>query len=944
MNYIEWNDIIAKYIFNPEKSGCHIFLYLSKKDIIRLAKPFLSGLNDFEVWNDFISALKKGVSNSAREFSIIQNTITSFNFWKTSGHSLDFPTYLTYLVFFVTPLIEGDTNYRANNYYDKLNEFLELNNFNYTLHHVNTSNFKKIEPLWSDLEFWSCYEKSGESGVFELINYSEHFRYVGKPFSQCLLSPKTIKALTLVFHDFSILPFQNYSDDFFEKFLILHQQRLYLSLNILSILKDKQSELRRTILSIVQSEYKKWDGEIEQIEGVDNQKIKIKNDIRLPLYLQFRVNSNEEVEFSYRLYSKKEYPEDLKFDGFENLYERNGWSKTLKLPYKEEFKLIDDYNKWVAVFLAKDIRFFINAAYYQLSNSYWIETQEMNSNQTYCLLSQKKYFEDINTWASTFENGSLELLDYDGIPDNYFFARITNPDKSSDKFDILSVNTHKKLQFENGLKIGFSTFFNKLLPFVKIENSQQSDETIVYQDDINNFEILEKVPHRNNLWYLSEKISPNAYFTIKIFNEDIYLKAKLVSDLFQSSKINEDYLPKRNKFGIIDESLSTYFKGSNVLNFNTEINHLGNYSYEFRPVGNFHVSNQRINNFKNDSSKSAIKYDPDKPGNILLSYLTTKKVTSTEDFYQVFESLHSLLDKSQDNGFNFTRIKRISLNLYDYLGFIDYDYESKKIVVNPPQLVYIPTEKGRKLLLIGGRDENLINQIINQVKKRNLQLEIIDQDSSNRNYLLPDIVRIIVTNNNDEEKLSDFSKKIGIKFMSNEIIQGSLLNFSASIIDYYDFLLHNCETDYNDYNWVKKTFCNDSFRFIKTENTLHHDYELAEYKFNEYEYIYKLWIKGVPYKIDKNWGRYLILDKFGINAILYDSENQLLGVPLNLPLPRIISEAFMLLSGLAPTIHKITFNGKCTDFNIYKNIPSVFTKNFFRLKLNQIVQPFTFKL
>ena len=59
-----------------------------------------------------------------------------------------------------------------------------------------------------------------------------------------------------------------------------------------------------------------------------------------PLFLQFKVNTNDEViSFSYRMFSSNDYPEDLKFGEYENLYEINGWSKTLQLEYKEGLEL-----------------------------------------------------------------------------------------------------------------------------------------------------------------------------------------------------------------------------------------------------------------------------------------------------------------------------------------------------------------------------------------------------------------------------------------------------------------------------------------------------------------------------------------------------------------------------------------------------------------------------
>src|SRR5690606_25626940 len=94
------------------------------------------------------------------------------------------------------------------------------------------------------------------------------------------------------------------------------------------------------------------------------------------------------------------------------------------------------------------------------------------------------------------------------------------------------------------------------------------------------------------------------------------------------------------------------------------------------------------------------------------------------------------------NNFNYSKVKKASLNFFDYLGYLDYEYETKSIVVNPPQLIFIPSSKGRKVLLIGGRDETLVNAIIATAPKHNLQVEITKQFQSNEDYLLPDAITI----------------------------------------------------------------------------------------------------------------------------------------------------------------------------------------------------------
>src|ERR1700755_1229712 len=100
---------------------------------------------------------------------------------------------------------------------------------------------------------------------------------------------------------------------------------------------------------------------------------------------------------------------------------------------------------------------------------------------------------------------------------------------------------------------------------------------------------------------------------------------------------------------------------------------------------------------------------------MLCSFLALKNVLTTEEFFRAFEFYYSkeFSERRAAASFNLTRTKKAALNFYDYTGILDYDYETKKIVVNTTQLIFIPASQGRKVLLIGARDLSLVEAIIN---------------------------------------------------------------------------------------------------------------------------------------------------------------------------------------------------------------------------------------
>ena len=61
MKYLEWNNIISEHFFNPANAGKDIHLYLTKNDIINLARQYFNEETEDEIWEDFVGKIKIGV-------------------------------------------------------------------------------------------------------------------------------------------------------------------------------------------------------------------------------------------------------------------------------------------------------------------------------------------------------------------------------------------------------------------------------------------------------------------------------------------------------------------------------------------------------------------------------------------------------------------------------------------------------------------------------------------------------------------------------------------------------------------------------------------------------------------------------------------------------------------------------------------------------------------
>lgn len=940
MKYLEWNNITSSYFFNPSNVGKEIHLYLTKNDVIALGKPSFKEETDDEIWLDFITSIKRGLPGSSgniiakAKFAHSKNSLVGLKKADGTFATIDdvpvlYPPYISYLTFFVLPLIENvdNSNLRANNYYGRLNTFLQSHQINETIGTADFSN-NQINCLWEDLVNWANIKNNGDLGLFNVVPFSNaNWVYVGKVFSQCVLPPKFLNRLPELFESIGLVPDTVYDDKFLQE-KIKNSRTDLIPKSTLDFLK-KDDELSNSIIQTIQRQYKKWSGEThEEIEEGTTTRKK-RNYTVAPLFLQFKVNTNDEViAFSYRMYSSNDYPEDLKFGEYKNLYEINGWSKTLPLDFKEGLELKDNFNKWIAKFPNRDVRLFVSAGTFQLSNDFWIETSFLSKTERMYLLCKNDNQELIKDWGKTFGNGNFKQEDFDGLPENYSLFWLRNPTQGLSDISILTLYSEKRIELVGGLKINFRTYLNKFLPEVEIVNSDGNDNAYLQYKDSDEKIPLSKKTSLNNRWLLPEKTAINTDFYIKVEDENFSrnsLAYNIVSSDNTAIKVDGSKLPKRDSFGRnVATDTDQFCLGSNIVNPNkSSQRYFSTYGLLFTSTIQDNQTNITTVTFNNHN------------GNNLCNFLSLKSELTTEDFFKAFEFFYSkeFPEHQANTNYNITKLKRASLNFQDYIGILDYDYETKKIVLNPPQFIFIPTEKGRKVLLIGARDTALIENIISTAPKHKLQVEITKQFSSNERLLLPDIftIRAFQQANDSygENSIKAFANELNIKFTTDYFPQVALQDFSATIVDYENTLQ---ETNENDYDWARYIFNPETFDFDKNETpTFDKSFSLVRYKLNEYTYDYKLWKDNKCYKVDMNWGRFIALKHFQKEVILFDNTKNKVAIPISTPLPRLLSEAIMLLSGKAPDFKEIDDK----KYRVYENVVGIFTQNIFRLKLGQ---------
>lgn len=940
MKYLEWNNLIGSCIFNENSAGKEVYLFLTKHDIIKAGKSISNFDNDNEesIWNDFVQALRVGIPGSPRQCDLLEKINATYN--KRTSLRIDevevlYPPYIGYLILTTLPILESTDSekfdtLRANNYYARINNFLKKHRL-FELQNQNHN--KNWNHIWDHLSQWSIHNKKTDLGIFRVRNFSA-WKYVGIPMSQCLIDPKTFKKLPSLFLKEGLIPNSLINDKAWSSFLERTWEKDLQQRRVLELFQKENNEMMRVVLEIVKQAYNNWKGEteIQDEELTIPQPVKRirKEGTRSRLFLSFKLDKNSgEFKWGYRMFSRNDYPEDLSFNGQSCFEARENWSNQLVFNFIEKTTLKDCSNKWEAVLPEKDLRYFIGGAHLNLSADYWIETDEINPISPMRILCKNTLKSLIEKWGKHFSHPGrfkeFSSEDYDGIPENWSLFEFQYPRESPNGEKIAFDTGSKRVFLINGIKLGSRTYLKNCLPEVVVENGDGSEQVILELNQGINKIILEKKSTEVIRWRLPQTLNEGDEFIISIEGTEKTYPFKIASESINLLKIENQASPRRNQFGLVtDNDNECFVQGSLVhgLNYKRQ----GAYEWYFKPI-------QR----NNASANSIVNSDYNLKNDLLLEFLTRKKTSHLKEFFEAFEqNLYSRISNElEDEKVNLTFLKRQIVNWYDFLGYVDFDYLSKRITVNPPQMFLVPTSSGRKAILTGARTPDFVEKIFETSNKLGLQIEIEPQAGEEKPWIL--LPNTIFVNAFDLQgygarELKIFADSLNIYFAPEQIVQWGLLNFSAGIDDYEKSIYP--DERFEDWDWSRKIFNPDSFRFERCESdNFDKTFSLVEYQLNAYTYKHILWKDGYAFPVDKSWGRWLILKHFE-KKVIFNSANCLTAIPTGMPLPRLISEALLLLSGKIPRQKFLEINGIKTYFNLYDNLVDIMSFNEF-LKIGQ---------
>lgn len=962
MKYLEWNHIIGEYFFNPSNAGKEVLLYLTQKEISELGIIKFGFTSEAQSWEDYCKAIKCGFPETSSKSNFIDKFLVVANKWKyyekivfEQNNKADlriesvsiysptiqivYPFYLGYLVTLVIPLTDNVNTFRANSFFPKLNNFLNLNGIS----NDRTGTIADIDWVWYNLENWSKEYCKTDFGLFtERRLGNQNWVYVNKAFSQCLLTPKNIRDIPNIFWKACIAPDSIITENQILRVINIYgKEQANFSNSVLKIINDEENPLKKVIVDIVRREYENWKGYV--IEYDEDEKVAMPKSgwIYSIILSAFTLNREDETfNHFYYLYSQNDFPEELNFGEYEIKSSGNGFSKPINIDFNQGLNLTDDQNKWRASSTQKGIVIYSSGSYFGLPSDNFIETDKISRQSSMYLLCTNDKKQVVDDWGSTFLKEDFSPIQYDRTPPGFHFYRFKNPQQSHPTEELLRVSTKKRVEIRGGIKIGNRGYLRDRLPKVYIEGANGKENLFLEFKDVDHKIYLIRNALIPEEFIIPANVLCNQSFLIKDENEKLdnsELPYQIVDIDFNPLDIIIEHLPKRNKFGeICNDDDTSFVIGSNTI-YDDWPRQL---SWVFPFFSSIYNKTEFITN-KNEYNL--------KKGNLILQILSIKRNLKFQEFSDIIDSIENdariwELSIFQQNS---KYIKQTSISFYDYLGFLDYDYSLNKISVNKPQFVIIPSTATFKAILIGGRSKSFIDKLQDKCNKHQINLEIIPQATQLDIYYLPDLIRLTPTNckNSTEawKRLQTIAFELNIElritnkpYTQPQITQFGLQDFSETIYSYKENVLANKLVEKPNYEWSRKVFDTNILKFIKDTNSINKALSLQEY-YVQYQYTYILWFNNKSYEVDRNWGKFLLLSEQNKKVIFYNQKTQELAIPKYVQLPRLIAKSIMLLSGQVPYYKSVTIEGCNLVYQFYQNVPKLFAENLFK-KFNQQIQ------
>ncbi len=507
MGYLEWNDLIARHFFNPEKAGKEVLLYVNTDLIEELGRPYGCGQPDF------INAVK-GPGWTTRS-GFCQIALQTCINWRE--RDLKYPSYIAYLACFV--LAAGmDMDVRAYAYYPRLKRLLNLSD------DARFPSFDRMHVLWDDLERWTKEDKHEEWGRF-VFGIHGKMIWVGLPRFQILISAEERRNLAAFFAAADLDPSDPPSQQVLLKQLIYHGDHLFQrrTKEVLTATSGDNVLLKEKLVEFIMDELEGWDGSVpEQDDGTSRVSYSIQTGLRLCMEIDAIA---QRADFTMRLKTNRQFSgEELIFRS-RTLESRlvckdpgQGWSKVIRieggghfvaarLDWEQGIQLEDAANKWKAKLKGASVRLFISGRNEGFSG--WVESQRLERGIPVKVAVCGADIERVRAWGEA-HCADFRQLQLSGLPGGWTIFECSNANDACPGIDVLTLSSSVRLALRGGIKVrGGNTYLLIAPPLIAFENGSGTEIPTV------NGKPLERASDEVHLWSLPEDTVVNEILRIE---------------------------------------------------------------------------------------------------------------------------------------------------------------------------------------------------------------------------------------------------------------------------------------------------------------------------------------------------------------------------------------------------------------------------------------------
>lgn len=936
-----------------------MFLYISKSNIQEAFKstPDYTGFlaNHLEespdaaqeeideaIWDDFCRALKLGVHRANGSTSWFEKVNDTWELWEVRGQrhiqgaTAYYPLYLTYLVALILPLTENEDDFSSINYYDRAVNYLKDNNCftsaektllqnNYDRFKTSFSNqFRELDTLWYGLSTWAIDQKQGLLGSFN-VKIIGGFSHVGKPFGECIITRYQRQLMPLLFELGNLQVGEPLPKDSLKLLLARYGQvSLRYPAGKWQAITANES-LLQLLVDITSETYASWTGSVRPDYG--NEKEAASSQAVFNAYLSIFIDrANAAIsDFTFRFFqpdSSDEF-EDIDFKlGSQSVtgltFYHTGWAKS-KTPLPGPVEKIldqkvvyqDSLNQLKAVHTPSNIYLFSADA----TLNGFTSKSSLTYTGEYYLLCKYALKTTIESWLTSC-GASQNLSHFTGVPNGWLFYMFRDASTSLSVSTKLQLPAGVTIEKISGMKMDGNLYLNFWPIRILVRGLKPGQEVVACVEDG-----TQKLLVNDNGWY---EIKPADFtiwqrFQLKTGEDEPIGPVFQFRECVMATNWAE---PSLDQFGFADAQ-------------NRELIPLRGLQVTRQPeTYQIAVSQLYDSTLAADQALPAISGEY-RFNDKLLYTVSCRNEFDLEWFKNVYENCAKELNISS---FGSIEAKR-TLYYYHQLGFLNYHYLKAQrrhyITLNRPTFLNLPMKVAAsshyQVLLTGARTPALIEALIEYCQENDsiyLDFSENHDPSLSRKLFLPQVVTLKARS---RQAFQTAAEELNIVYQPGIHYPLSLVKHAPRILDFDGLLPDLIASGWQDYSTAKTSVNNVNLETVKSTSDVDTALSLTEYYPGTYQSTCILWKDGVPYEIDKNWGKYYLFYKLGRSKVLsYRAETGQLFVPVESPLPKLLARALCLMTGLAPAFVKQ--DGE--SYHVYR-LPSQLEWNIMYNKLNQ---------